>query len=77
MNGKSSRLGQPVAHAVPSMQSTNMSKITVTEMRRYFNQTASSFPFAHEAKPLIDKMRPLLADGGFDIRQWASNAAVI
>ena len=65
MNGKSYHLEQPVAHAVPPMQFTNMSKTAAMEIRR--------FPSPHEAKSLIDKMRPMLADGGFDIRQWASN----
>ena len=37
MNGKSCHLEQPVAHVLPPMQSTNMSKTTVMEMRRFFN----------------------------------------
>lgn len=28
-----------------------------------------------EARDLVDKLRELLASGGFDIRQWASNVA--
>ncbi len=39
----------------------------------YVDNCLQSFPSSHEAKPLIDKMRPLLADSGFNIRQWASN----
>lgn len=81
MNGKSYLLEQPLAHAVPPMQATNMSKITMMEMKRSFNlsivsmwTTASrSFPSPHEARSLIDKMQPLLADSGLDIRKWASN----
>ena len=39
----------------------------------YVDNCLQSLPSSHEAKSLIDKMRPLLADGGFNIRQWASN----
>lgn len=39
----------------------------------YVDNCLQSVPSVHEAKSLIDKMRTLLADGGFDIRQWASN----
>jgi len=39
----------------------------------YVDNCLQSFLSSHEAKALIDKMIPLLADGGFDIRQWASN----
>ena len=72
MSGKSCLLEQLVVHAVPPTQSTNMPKITVMEMRRSFNLAQSS-PASHEAKSLVDKIGPLLANGGFDIRQWASN----
>ncbi|KAK7879830.1 hypothetical protein WMY93_033500 [Mugilogobius chulae] len=32
-----------------------------------------SIPTAEEAKHLVDKLKALLAAGGFDLRQWASN----
>lgn len=32
-----------------------------------------SFPSPHVAKHLIDKLRGLLMEGGFELRQWASN----
>lgn len=39
----------------------------------YVDNCLQSFPSSHEAKSLVDKMRPLLANAVFDIRQWASN----
>ncbi len=39
----------------------------------YVDNCIQSLPTAEEAKQLIDKMRPLLASGGFEIRQWATN----
>ncbi|XP_069378750.1 uncharacterized protein [Paralichthys olivaceus] len=39
----------------------------------YVDNCLQSFPSSHQAKSLIEKMRPLLATGGFDIGQWASN----
>ncbi|XP_026112361.1 uncharacterized protein LOC113091129 [Carassius auratus] len=39
----------------------------------YVDNCLQSLPTAEEAKRLIDKMRPLLASGGFEIRQWATN----
>ncbi len=39
----------------------------------YVDNCLQSLPTAEEAKQLIDKMRPLLASGGLEIRQWATN----
>lgn len=39
----------------------------------YVDICLQSFPSPHKAKSLIDKIQPLLANGGFYIRQWASN----
>ncbi|KAG1926140.1 guanine nucleotide-binding protein G(I)/G(S)/G(O) subunit gamma-2 [Pimephales promelas] len=39
----------------------------------YVDNCLQSFPSAQEARQLLDKLRKLLASGGFDIRQWASN----
>nr|XP_055074008.1 uncharacterized protein LOC129453697 [Misgurnus anguillicaudatus] len=39
----------------------------------YVDNCLQSFPSAQEARQLLDKLRELLASGGFDIRQWASN----
>ncbi len=39
----------------------------------YVDNCLQSFPSSNEAKYLINKMRPLFTDGGFDIGQWASN----
>ncbi|XP_059364848.1 uncharacterized protein LOC132103769 [Carassius carassius] len=43
------------------------------EQSFYVDNCLQSLPTAEEAKRLIDKMRPLLASGGFEIRQWATN----
>ncbi len=40
----------------------------------YIDNCLQSLPSKAEAKYLLDKLRSLLASGGFDIRQWASNA---
>ncbi|XP_067219119.1 uncharacterized protein [Chanodichthys erythropterus] len=39
----------------------------------YVDNCLQSLQSQHHAKQLINKMRALLAAGGFDIRQWASN----
>lgn len=39
----------------------------------YVDNCLQSLPSAEEAKQLVDKLRDLLASGGFEIRQWASN----
>ncbi|XP_041839808.1 uncharacterized protein LOC121638843 [Melanotaenia boesemani] len=39
----------------------------------YVDNCLRSFPDATSAKALVDRMRCLLASGGFEIRQWASN----
>ncbi|XP_048030832.1 uncharacterized protein LOC125266231 [Megalobrama amblycephala] len=39
----------------------------------YVDNCLQSLPSAQEARQLLDKIRKLLATGGFDIRQWASN----
>ncbi|KAI2647089.1 Gag-Pro-Pol polyprotein [Labeo rohita] len=43
----------------------------------YVDNCLQSIPTADEAKRLIDKMRPLLASGGFEIRQWATNVPTV
>ncbi len=40
----------------------------------YVDNCLQSLPSKAEAKYLLDKLRSLLASGGFEIRQWASNA---
>ena len=39
----------------------------------YVDNCLQSLPTIEEGRHLIDKMRPLLTAGGFEIRQWASN----
>ncbi|XP_026032619.1 uncharacterized protein LOC113027212 [Astatotilapia calliptera] len=38
---------------------------------------SSSFPSAELARTLLDKLRNHLSEGGFDLRQWASNNPVV
>ncbi|KAL6469323.1 hypothetical protein MHYP_G00228470 [Metynnis hypsauchen] len=39
----------------------------------YVDNCLQSLPSAEEARQLIDKLRALLARGGFELRQWSSN----
>lgn len=39
----------------------------------YVDNCLESLSSPHKAKQLVDKLRTLLAAGGFEIRQWASN----
>lgn len=39
----------------------------------YVDNCLQSFTSVEEAKSLVDKLRSLLAEGGFDLRQWSSN----
>ncbi|KAJ8375623.1 hypothetical protein SKAU_G00062030 [Synaphobranchus kaupii] len=43
------------------------------EQSFYVNNCLQSLPSAGEAKRLVDKMRELLASGGYEVRQWSSN----
>lgn len=43
----------------------------------YVDNCLQSFPTSDEARNLIDKLRDLLAAGGFDLRQWASNEPAV
>lgn len=39
----------------------------------YVDNCLQSFTTTEEAKSFVDKLRTLLADGGFELRQWSSN----
>ncbi|KAI4901564.1 hypothetical protein NFI96_009438, partial [Prochilodus magdalenae] len=39
----------------------------------YVDNYLESFPTMNAAKEMVDKLRSLLLEGGFDLRQWASN----
>ncbi|KAK7886711.1 hypothetical protein WMY93_026332 [Mugilogobius chulae] len=39
----------------------------------YVDNCLQSLPLPSQARPLVDNVRELLATGGFEIRQWASN----
>ncbi|XP_019218180.1 uncharacterized protein LOC109203254 [Oreochromis niloticus] len=47
--------------------------LDTVERAFYVDNCLHSLQLAEEAKTLIDRMRELLAKGGFEIRQWASN----
>ena len=38
----------------------------------YVDNCLQSVPTVEDAKPIIDKLQTLLAEGGFELRQWAS-----
>ncbi len=40
----------------------------------YVDNCLQSFTSVEEAKCFVDRIRNLLADGGFELRQWSSNA---
>ncbi|XP_073724410.1 uncharacterized protein [Misgurnus anguillicaudatus] len=39
----------------------------------YVDNYLASFPTTSEVKETVDQLRSLMSDGGFDLRQWASN----
>ncbi|KAL3976302.1 alcohol-forming fatty acyl-CoA reductase [Sarotherodon galilaeus] len=43
----------------------------------YVDNCLQSFPSAESARTLLDKLRNHLSEGGFDLRQWASNNPVV
>lgn len=43
----------------------------------YVDNCLQSLPSPEEAKQLVDKLRDLLAEGGFELRQWASNIPAV
>lgn len=43
----------------------------------YVDNCLQSFPPTDAARNLLDKLRALLATGGFDHRQWASNSPTV
>ncbi|XP_057679968.1 uncharacterized protein LOC130908509 isoform X2 [Corythoichthys intestinalis] len=43
----------------------------------YVDNCLESFPTIAAAKLRVDQLRTLLADGGFDLRQWASNEQAV
>lgn len=43
----------------------------------YVDNCLKSLPSPEEAKQLVDKLCELLASGGFDLRQWASNVPIV
>ncbi|KAJ8364266.1 hypothetical protein SKAU_G00130970 [Synaphobranchus kaupii] len=79
INGKSSHSAQPAAHAEPLSPYRSRFWITVNQMKMYTTRmnVASTSTSAEEAKQLVEKLRALLASGGFELRQWASNLAAV
>lgn len=43
----------------------------------YVDNCLESFPTISTAKQRVDRLRTLLAEGGFDLRQWASNKPMV
>lgn len=43
----------------------------------YVDNCLTSFPSVAAAKQTVDRLRSMLAEGGFDLRQWASSHPVV
>jgi len=79
MSGRYFPLGLRAARAVhPSqaLHSTPDEDVRFSVNRCFYvDNCLQSLGSVQEARLLVDKLRTLLSSGGFDIRQWASNAA--
>lgn len=58
MNGKFCHLEEPAAHVLPPMQSTNMSKIIVMEMRMPFSLSNIVFMLITVSKVFLPLFKP-------------------
>ncbi|KAL0169529.1 hypothetical protein M9458_034125 [Cirrhinus mrigala] len=59
-------------HVLDHSQPEEDTRVSV-EKSFYVDNCLQSFASRDTAKNLVDKLRSLLASGGFDLRQWASN----
>ncbi len=59
-------------HILDHSNSDENVRVTV-ERNFYVDNCLKSLPSPEEAKQLVNKLRELLASGGFDLRQWAYN----
>ncbi|KAL0195042.1 hypothetical protein M9458_008614, partial [Cirrhinus mrigala] len=59
-------------HVLDHSQPEEDTRVSV-EKSFYVDNCLQSFDSRDTAKNLVDKLRSLLASGGFDLRQWASN----
>ncbi len=58
-------------------QESYSGSLQVVQQSFYVDNYLASFPTTSEAKLTVDKLRSLLATGGFDLRQWASNQSSV
>lgn len=77
MNGVFYRLGLHAAYAlqrhVQEHSEGNEDVVQSVLQAFYVDNCLQSLKSPEQARQLIDKMRALLASGGFDMRQWCSN----
>lgn len=63
-------------HAKHSSHSEDAAREAV-EKSFYVDSCMVSLTSEKEARVLVDQLRNLLAEGGFDLRQWASNVPAV
>lgn len=51
--------------------------LQIVQQSFYVDNYLASFPTTSEAKLTVDKLHSMLATGGFDLRQWASNQSSV
>lgn len=80
MNGECSLLALLAAHAAQHMHSKDTSWTTCSLVMPsgsvnylYVDNCLQSVSSEKDAKALVDQLQTLLAQGGFELQQWASN----
>ncbi|XP_073766348.1 uncharacterized protein [Danio rerio] len=58
-------------------QESYPSALQTIQQSFYVDNYLASFPTTSEARVSVDQLRSLLATGGFDLRQWASNQPAV
>lgn len=85
MNGECSPLVRPAAPAVPHnalqnhvMDHTQPGDAVRESVLKYFyvDNYLQSVALEEDAKALVEQLQTLLVQGGFELRQWASNCPV-
>ncbi|XP_028301819.1 uncharacterized protein LOC114462917 [Gouania willdenowi] len=58
-------------------QDTHPEVLQSVQQSFYVDNCLESFPTISTARQRVDQLRTLLAEGGFDLRQWASNQSTV
>lgn len=58
-------------------QDTHPEVLQPVQKNFYVDNCLESFPAISTARQRVDQLRTLLAEGGFDLRQWASNQPTV